>query len=676
MSRELQLKQVIDGRYRILDILGNGQSGITYRAEYLNTSTIVALKVLSLRDIQNWKLVELFEREALVLQTLEHPAIPRYLESFVLDTEDDRYFFIAQTLAEGKNLAQWVESGWRPIESEVRDLAGQMLNILRYLQQLNPPIVHRDIKPQNIMRREDGQIFLVDFGAVAHTYQNTLMRGSTVVGTFGYMAPEQFRSQAYPASDLYGLGATLLFVLTHRSPAELPTTKLRLQFRDRLRVSEPFCDWLEQLLEPNLKLRFAHAAEALAALPKAGKHNRNPSRFSISKFSIAVLILLVLPFSALKVLSENKYAILSVISDRTAVYAELEMERISLNDYLNQGGRWFMTPQRRAELLPIAWQTRDWLLAEEWLQEGVDLYRNRPNGNGLLHSAIQLDQGSLVAIKQLYRYHPRIDWNQLDQQKQTPLTIAKTEEIALLLLSKGADPTVKTSNDKLWIQFAIEKDWKKVIAKLNKDKSTKGIAGINSLLITPIYQGNLSILKMLVQSGHRLTKKDVGEIAFQDFQFKALQEGQVNWFIKALPNIDWTDRYQMTLLHHTASRQNLALMKQVLASGANPNARSSEGSTALHSWAIIYGGNLEIGKLLLKHGADPNIAAADGRTPLHIAVTAENYAIAKLLLESGAKPTIRDNRGMTPIDSASSNFRRNPSSNSSNLEQLFRNSAQ
>lgn len=77
-----------------------------------------------------------------------------------------------------------------------------------YLQQLEPPIIHRDIKPNNIIRDRDGKVFLVDFGAVRDTYYTTSMHGSTVVGTFGYMAPEEFRSKALPARDLYGLGAT------------------------------------------------------------------------------------------------------------------------------------------------------------------------------------------------------------------------------------------------------------------------------------------------------------------------------------------------------------------------------------------------------------------------------------------------------------------------------------
>jgi serine/threonine protein kinase len=191
-------------RYRIVDILGQGGSGTTYQAQDRRGQR-VALKALSLHRMTDWKMMELFEREARVLAQLNHPAIPRYLEYFHVDTPQDRSFYIAQQLAPGQSLAVLVQKGWRANEEEVRRLAAQILEILVYLHELTPPVIHRDIKPQNIIRREDGQVFLVDFGAVQDTYHNTFMRGSTVVGTYGYMAPEQFRGQAVPTTDLYGL---------------------------------------------------------------------------------------------------------------------------------------------------------------------------------------------------------------------------------------------------------------------------------------------------------------------------------------------------------------------------------------------------------------------------------------------------------------------------------------
>lgn len=267
---------VVRDRYRIMALLGQGGMGSTYQAEDLANSQLVAVKALSLHQLTEWKALELFEREAKVLETLNHPQIPAYLAHFEIDTPSDRCFYLVQELAEGDSLATLVERGWRPTEAEVKDIARQVLEILDYLHRLNPPVIHRDIKPQNLIRRADGRLYLVDFGAVQAAYRSTLSGGSTFVGTFGYMPPEQFRGQAYFASDLYALGGTLLFLLTHHNPADLPQKRMQIQFRDRLQLSEAFADWLEKMLEPAIEDRFQSAQSALAALRNAPVQGRNP----------------------------------------------------------------------------------------------------------------------------------------------------------------------------------------------------------------------------------------------------------------------------------------------------------------------------------------------------------------------------------------------------------------
>jgi serine/threonine protein kinase len=257
---------IIAERYRIVDTLGQGGVGTTYEAQDLHNSQQVALKALSLRRMRDWKMMELFEREARILAQLNHPAIPHYLNYFQVDTAQDRSFYIAQQLAPGKSLAVWVENGWHPDEARVRQIAIQILSILVYLHNLTPSVIHRDIKPQNIIRQENGQVFLVDFGAVQDTYHNTVTGGSTVVGTYGYMAPEQFRGQAVLSTDLYGLATTVLFLLTRKSPSDLPQRKLKIDFRSHVRVSKVFADWLEKMLEPAIEDRFPSAQAALAVL--------------------------------------------------------------------------------------------------------------------------------------------------------------------------------------------------------------------------------------------------------------------------------------------------------------------------------------------------------------------------------------------------------------------------
>ncbi|VEP13668.1 Serine/threonine protein kinase (fragment) [Hyella patelloides LEGE 07179] len=271
MATAYQPGDIIKNKYRITHVLGKGGVAITYQASDINTGLSVAIKVISLKQLENWKQVELFQREAEVLAKLEHLAIPKYIDYFDLETETDKAFYIVQQLAPGKSLFDLVESGWRTTETEVKKIAEQVLAILSYLHSLEPPVIHRDIKPNNLIRSDDGTIYLVDFGAVQNTYYNTLMQGSTVVGTYGYMAPEQFRGKAVPATDLYSLGATILYLLTHRSPSELPQDTLKLDFRSSVNISESFADWLEKILEPDLEDRFVDAEVALAELLASNK---------------------------------------------------------------------------------------------------------------------------------------------------------------------------------------------------------------------------------------------------------------------------------------------------------------------------------------------------------------------------------------------------------------------
>jgi serine/threonine protein kinase len=258
--------EVIDGRYRLIELLGEGGIGVTFRSQRLDDGQEVALKELALRGMRDWKVLELFEREARVLAQLQDPAIPRYLDAFSVERDGGPLFYLVQELAPGRDLGRAVAAGWRPDEEEVRSIATQVLGALDYLHGLSPPVIHRDLKPQNLIRSEHGQIFLVDFGSVRDTYADTVLGGSTVAGTFGYMAPEQGQGQASPASDLYGLGATLVHLLTGKHPGELPRRRMKLAFRPHARVSPGLARWLDRMIAPVAEERFASAQQALTAL--------------------------------------------------------------------------------------------------------------------------------------------------------------------------------------------------------------------------------------------------------------------------------------------------------------------------------------------------------------------------------------------------------------------------
>ena len=198
-----QKGEIINNRYRILDTLGQGGIGITYLAQDLETNISLALKVLSLRRMTEWKKVELFERESQILSQLNHPAIPQYLDYFQIETDKDNFFYIAQQLAPGKSIEQLIESGWNPSEEQVKDIAIQLLDILIYLHSFSPPIIHRDIKPESIIRSRDEKLYLVDFGAAKVGNGTAILQTGTNNGTPEFVEPEQSRGKAIYNTDLY-----------------------------------------------------------------------------------------------------------------------------------------------------------------------------------------------------------------------------------------------------------------------------------------------------------------------------------------------------------------------------------------------------------------------------------------------------------------------------------------
>jgi WD40 repeat protein len=265
---------LIASRYRVVRELGHGSNAITCEAEDTKTGWPVVLKKLQLHGLREWKGFELFEREARVLESLDYPAIPRYLDYQQIDTADGPAFLLVQELAPGRSLAEWMRAGWRPGEADVVDVAKQVLKVLVYLHGREPPVIHRDLKPQNLVRDDLGHVAVVDFGAVQAAWRATMMGGSTIAGTFGYMPPEQLMGVATAASDLYSLGATLLHLLTGQTPDRLPHAGLRFDLR-ALTAAPSFAGWLARMVEHEPGERFQSAAEALDAL-RAGRGGRPP----------------------------------------------------------------------------------------------------------------------------------------------------------------------------------------------------------------------------------------------------------------------------------------------------------------------------------------------------------------------------------------------------------------
>ncbi len=150
-----------------------------------------------------------------------------------------------------------VESGWRGTEREILDIFLQLINILAYLHTLQPPVIHRDINPKNLLLSQTNEVYLVDFGAVQEKIRTTFLGGSTIVRLYGYVPFEQFSGQAVPASDYYAAGATLLYMLSHRHLRIFPTEHYKPDFQKSLRISAQMRRLLNGLLEFDVSKRIA-----------------------------------------------------------------------------------------------------------------------------------------------------------------------------------------------------------------------------------------------------------------------------------------------------------------------------------------------------------------------------------------------------------------------------------
>lgn len=272
-------KKIIGDRYQVIHLLGKKPGYRTILCNDTQTQQLVVVKLLVWDEDFKWENLKLFEREGRVLQSIYHPAIPRYLDYFEVNKPHLKGFGLVQTYIKAASLETHLQAGRTFSIEEVKQLALAVLKILIYLHSQQPAIIHRDIKPSNILLTNRsgnsiGNIYLVDFGSVNLAASSSVM---TVVGTYGYMSPEHFGGKAVPKSDLYSLGATLIYLMTGMHPANLPRKDGKIQFEQLINCSNDFTNWLQRMVEPVEELRFASAKVASQSLKQPLNNISNSS---------------------------------------------------------------------------------------------------------------------------------------------------------------------------------------------------------------------------------------------------------------------------------------------------------------------------------------------------------------------------------------------------------------
>ena len=251
----LEIGSVVDGKYKVLNVIGKGGMSVVYLAMNEKANKQWAIKEIMKNDYENF---DLNKKEIEMMKKLKHPHLPGIAD--VIESEFS--LLIVMDYIEGRTLeAVFKEQGAQDIEL-VLAWARQLCDVLRYLHTQTPPIIYRDIKPANVMLKPDGNVMLIDFGA-AREFKPQNVKDTISLGTRGYAAPEQYgeEEQSDARTDIYCLGVMLFQLLTGESPYELrPIRDIKPELSSGLEMIIRKCTQVKK------EDRYQTAAELLYAI--------------------------------------------------------------------------------------------------------------------------------------------------------------------------------------------------------------------------------------------------------------------------------------------------------------------------------------------------------------------------------------------------------------------------
>ena len=220
-DKTLSLGSMLENRYKIQERIKKGGMGAVYKAFDTKLNCVCAVKELlpsfgspeEKEQATDW-----FQRETRLLANLDHTNLPKVSDYFV--TNNNRYYLVMNFI-EGEDLESKLETDGNPglKQEKVFEWATQLLIVLDYLHNQDPPIIYRDMKPANVMIHKDGRAMLIDFGIARALQQDSTTQ--TIIGTLLYTPLEQLQGKAEPRSDLYALGATMHHILSGIEPVPL-----------------------------------------------------------------------------------------------------------------------------------------------------------------------------------------------------------------------------------------------------------------------------------------------------------------------------------------------------------------------------------------------------------------------------------------------------------------------
>ena len=264
----LEIGSIIDGKYKILNKIGQGGMSVVYLAMNERANKQWAIKEVRKDGVKDYDVV----RQGLIAETdilkrLNHPHLPSIID--VIDRDDT--FLIVMDYIEGKSLDHWLKKDGAQPQEKVVEWAKQICDVLGYLHSRKPPIIYRDLKPANVMLKPDGQIMIIDFGT-AREFKETSIEDTSCLGTQGYAAPEQYggHGQTDARTDIYTLGATMYHLLTGHNPSLPPYEMYPIR-----RWNPALSSGLEKIVlkctQRNPNDRYQNCAELMYALEHYGE---------------------------------------------------------------------------------------------------------------------------------------------------------------------------------------------------------------------------------------------------------------------------------------------------------------------------------------------------------------------------------------------------------------------
>lgn len=259
----LEIGSIVDGKYKILNKIGQGGMSVVYLAMNERANKQWAIKEVRKDGVKDYEVVKQgLIAETDILKRLNHPNLPSIVD--VIDCEDT--FLIVMDYIEGKTLDYWLKKEGAQPQEKVVEWAKQICDVLGYLHSRKPPIIYRDLKPANVMLKPDGKIEIIDFGT-AREFKETSIEDTSCLGTQGYAAPEQYggHGQTDGRTDIYTLGATMYHLLTGHNPS-LPPYEMYPIRRWNAMLSSGLEEIVLKCTQRNPADRYQSCAELMYAL--------------------------------------------------------------------------------------------------------------------------------------------------------------------------------------------------------------------------------------------------------------------------------------------------------------------------------------------------------------------------------------------------------------------------